>query len=546
MTELNSDDPNTPISVRVDSSGSVLISQELTTALTTDRIRVEGYELRSPVRANDQYVLFDRRGLNSRVDVDGDGRADELDMAGYRVVVSNEPVSLPEATTPLTALRVDTVLLVRVRPSGGGAVRLFSQRDSSWYAPGIGIVRNVLHSDSAPGAYEVESLLTGFDGVTRGWGAIVRESQWADSNAGPTGRVYAAAAVPDGIVAITGFHVLKIDRNGRIVSGQSIAQAGISGSGGLYSTASGLRYVESSNQNDIRVFRLNDQGSLQGTGPVGRIDLQALNAPGAFLRITSLAIAPGGTRLWLSWQRSALDTSGNYRDALLAREFDVDGAPAGGEIELAGGIGLGSTVLARPSASNGLILSWSEYAPSQAMVQAKLRADGSVAWRSRQSSNSVLAPCCVAPLDDTTGTWLTWRSERASVSVLHGVRVDDSGRFVGVPTDDSVYASQELPIDAEFSPAWPYATTFREGRFHAAAKVWSAPHANDPRVYNHLEYAEFNAGPGALAAGMTRTRRVVLDGLVEPSMVAPFVFDDRVLLLTDDGQTLRPAVIWRN
>jgi hypothetical protein len=173
-------------------------------------------------------------------------------------------------------------------------------------------------------------------------------------------------------------------------------------------------------------------------------------------------------------------------------------------------------VLMQATPDNVLIATWHEYGSNyNAMAQARLDRNGSVVWASRQDSSNVLWPCCLSPLVDGSSAWLAWRSTMLSST------------------------------DHWFLASWPSRITADAGRFHVSATVFGAPYPDDARQFNHLQYAEFDAGLANLATGITQIRRFALDGVTSPSLVNPIVFDDRVLLLTDDGGTLKPVVVWR-
>lgn len=124
-------------------------------------------ELRSPVRVNDQVVVFDRRLPGALDDVDGDGRAETFDLAAYSRVIGTEDVALDGLPTQ-HAVRVDHVVAGRVILSKDGqATPVISATQSVWYAEGLGIVRRRLDAPALDGVNRdiTDERLTGWDGL---------------------------------------------------------------------------------------------------------------------------------------------------------------------------------------------------------------------------------------------------------------------------------------------------------------------------------------------------------------------------------------------
>jgi hypothetical protein len=550
VIEVDSDDPLTNVSTTVDpANGSVFQAADVPLAAGGATVHIGGYELRSPVRQNDQYVLLDQHVTDSGLDVDGDGRADALDIAAWRTVVGTQIVTPPQGTA-MSAVRVDLTVALRATPSAGGAPVTQTQTQSIWYAAGIGPVRRVTYSGSTTTPpYATQTWLTGFDGITHGWGAVVRRPQYVGSSLQQTGSVYSAVRTADGALALTGFYLLRVGKDGVLSSAVPLSAAGYGFDGGtLASTTAGLRYVNASNQNDIRITTLNDDGTLNPVRPVAHIDLAAYNPAGASLQMYGFTATPGGDRFWVGWRRT-ISGSGVSTDQLLVRSFDPDGTPISPEIVLPSSNYIGPAAVMTATPTNGILVTWSEYGSSiAARAQTRLDAAGQVIWSSREDGADIAGggPNVIFPLFDEGSTWLGWRASYVGdIDRAHGVRLNAVGSFVGVGTVSSAFSSEELtPLNTDYLAAWPHAITATQGHFHAMAQVLSSPYG-DTSPSNHLEYTEFDAGPDSLMAGLAPVRRLPLVGLVRASQVPPIVFGDRVLLLTDDGATLQPAVIWR-
>ena len=546
VVETDSTDPLSRVTVTLDAaSGSISIASDLLLAPGATPIRVQGFELRSPVRANEQYVLLDRRVSASGLDFDGDARQDALDLAVWRVVVGEESVQLPNGMAPVAAVRVDTVFAARVFPSAGGATQTLGSRQSTWYAAGLGAVRLATHAAAgATRPYDDETLLTGFERGGSGWGAVVRDTQFLPGGGGVVGRVDSAAKVADGVLATSASHVVKLDRSGRVIAAIPYAQIGSVGQ--LVATASGARLM-SRNGGVYRITPLSDDGSLvAGAGPV-EIDTTALEAPNTFFDVVGLVPSQGGGRFWLIWSRQQV-TGGTAQNDLRVLGHDADGRPATPVITIPAPNLFGDRPTFGTRNDDSLLLSWSEIPGGvPANTQALVGSDGSLRWRSSQPGSGLPGPCCLFPLSDSTGTWLTWRVAAGNDRLeSYGVRVDDAGQFVGVATDASAFSSERLAgLDEWFSARLPLGFTVADGRFFAAARVNAPPYADSAFPGSHLAFAEFDPGAGRLASGLRALRRIPLDPLVTPPDTPPIVLDDRVLLLTDDGSALRPVVVWR-
>lgn len=118
-------------------------------------------ELRSPVRANDQYTAFDQRLTSAVPDIDGDARAESLDVAVYTRVIRAESVT-PPGLPAIASVRVDRVVAARVllsaNSSFGPTVRA---TQSVWYASGIGVVKQRLDAPADDGVsrdYTTETI----------------------------------------------------------------------------------------------------------------------------------------------------------------------------------------------------------------------------------------------------------------------------------------------------------------------------------------------------------------------------------------------------
>lgn len=166
---------------------------------------VAAVELRSPVRANDQITVLERFGVLTSVDVDGDKKADTADLAYYRRVIANEDVELPALGQTLRAVRVDDTAIIRFhRSSDGAAIAPVTTTGSTWYAPGIGVVRRTLAEPPVNGqSDQYDERLQAFDGLSSGAGALMHTRPDQPALQGLLGQtLMAAAAVGDRVLAL--------------------------------------------------------------------------------------------------------------------------------------------------------------------------------------------------------------------------------------------------------------------------------------------------------------------------------------------------------
>jgi hypothetical protein len=131
-------------------------------------------EMRSPVRQGDQFTIWDRHYTDTNIDIDGDSIHDALDIALYGRVMGLETLNLP-GLSALTTVRVDIIERARVTASSSGAPSpVVESVIQTWYAPGIGIVRQRSSTPTASGndVQIVEEQLTSWSGLAQASGAL--------------------------------------------------------------------------------------------------------------------------------------------------------------------------------------------------------------------------------------------------------------------------------------------------------------------------------------------------------------------------------------
>lgn len=339
LSNLPDDSQDSSVTV----SGGQVRVQEMLAFDPSSPIEDIGYVLlRSPVRVDDQFTLFERVNLDTQADLDGDGRNDSVDLAAYSRVVGNETVSLPDLQRSVQALRVDTTLRLRL-PAGGTLEVGIVQSD--WYVPGVGPVRRRV-VDQATGVVESEEWLVYWDGLNEGLGALParKVTAAAGSDTALFGRPWSAVGLGDRVLVastdetvppthldrpltltvldLRGDTVASVTHPGRDVERVG-SMLGIAGNAALLTQAAAA-VIGSEMTYDVRMERFDASGSRVGDAAgVGLVT-------GTVRR--NVAAATDGQKLWLLWVEAEA-TSQTQR--LMLRDFTADGVAVGQARQLA-------------------------------------------------------------------------------------------------------------------------------------------------------------------------------------------------------------------
>ena len=543
VLETDSSDPTEPATVTANADGSVSVSQQVTVG--KGFLTISGFELRSPVQANDQYVLYD--GSVSDIDVDGDGKSDVVELALWRQVIGNEVISLPNRATPTTAARVDTFVSLKVTPSSGGATQTVTNHSSTWYERGVGQVRQTTASTSSTRPLDDEDVLTGWDGVTEGRGYITQPLQSVAPGApGTVGAAYASVRLADGalVLASTGIH--KLDKNG-VVQSTSSAPVSI---GRLFDTSAGVRGLSGVWPTE-QIYSLSDSGAY--IGQTGSFDFSH-GRPFTIQDVpTTPACYPGARVIWLAWQRTYSQTQYSAPvDEIVLRGIGPDGSTVVPEMTFPVTALLSPGTIHLAPQPHGTVLTWTEYNTSSVTTVRAVRVTdaGQVAYDGSPVVLPALFPSSatpIAPYTDGTTVWLTWTVNVAgtpgqSTPTVYGVRLDDAGNAVAPVGGSSLLAG----INADILPTWPAGITADGGHLFATGSGSGTLFANDHLPASWTTYVDYDAGTGPLASSLSQLALFRIPGVQTSNSNSAVVFSDRVLLLTEQGNYyLRPTVIWR-
>ena len=545
VLETTSDDPTHPTTVTVDVDGSVRISAPVSLDGTTV-FTVSGFELRSPVRVNDQYVLYD--GNVPNIDADGDGKSDLVEFAFWRVVVGNESVDLPNRPAATSALRVDSFVVVKVTPSAGAAAVQVSSSTSAWYEPGVGIVRQTIASSSPSRALDADDVLTGWDGVTEGRGYITQPQQFFGPSVTAVRSATSAVGLPNGalVLAASGWH--RLDRNGVVqatLPDPPIASPAIR----LFRSSAGVRSL-SGFWPAMQLHAFDDQG--QYLAPAGAFDFSNERPNTIFEGNWTFSAHPGSPWLWVAWQRTVFAPSDpNPTVEIVLRAVAGDGTSTLPERSFAVTDFLQSSSIRLSALPDATLLTWNEFDSSSVMTARAVRVSnaGALSFDTRPVVVTEVFPGTTGimiPVSDAATTWLAWFGTAATpvpgmnAATAFGVRLDAMGQAVGAP------ASAALPaaVDPLFID-WPAGLVADAGHLFATGTGFGLAFPNDHQSTILMTYADFAAGTGPLASSIARSATYRIPG-VNKDLVDPIVFPDRVLILSQTGNFfLRPTVLWR-
>lgn len=145
--------------------------------------------IRLPAHAGDSFVQLDTT-IDSGQDFDGDGRTDRVSLhADVTVIASGETVSVPAGMFSNVLHQRQTVRQT-VLPASGAAPFNIDDTSDTWYAPNIGIIKNVVQQRAASADTTITESLAKYRVGTRSNDTVAPAAQ----SSLPTGATSSASA----------------------------------------------------------------------------------------------------------------------------------------------------------------------------------------------------------------------------------------------------------------------------------------------------------------------------------------------------------------
>jgi hypothetical protein len=554
-------------SANVSSSGGTITVSEVAQIVAGLPQKVSYPELRSPVRQNDQVTLIDQRYANIGSDLDGDGKNDSGDIGIYRVVVGMEDVAMPNGTTQ-QAVRVDTIATVRVTFSSSGVVSPATRAASlsTWYAPGIGIVKQRGTTPVSSTSDEVvEEVLTYFDGITKGFGSKpaveVRVAADAPVGAGQSLRdAISAVAFPDHAVIVGTFTdfaqgnqytaLSSIDANGTVI--HTSLYTGVPASGFHTLGNQLVAVVPGSGVGQLcqaQLLHFDANGAQYDANANSLITFPPASGQTLCNGVNQLMSASDGDRLWLAMVRRSISSSGWVTD-LFVQPFDANGTPLAGESTI---LSVNALVSGDVSLGGGIALRSVSAAGDRVFVSYATDASGSLKLASL-SDAGVVTQTSVAPTTATSfgptllaapsAAALLWQGPRDNATILAAARgvLFDSKLMPVLSIGSSSLDEQTLPSSLA---SCVNCALFLNGAGDQLL-VGSTSFANDRPAT--ITFASFSASGSALASQGVSPVQLSLSDIsdygssINQFQVIPVA--DRVLVLAATNGRLYAKVVW--
>jgi hypothetical protein len=537
--------------VSVVSTGPITNTQSIDFAGKGVKQNINFVELQSPVRENDQYRI-----LLQRYAAADTSSGNVLDVAIYARVIGKEVVSLPNLPA-LNAIRVDTVTLQRVtRASDGVPSPATTSTVSTWYAQGIGIVRQTTSNGTATS----DEKLVSWDGVTIGFGAMAPQAATLAGGAtlpGPSSSGLRGAVAFDsyGLVftdaGTADTAVSKIDNRGKVTASGLVAGLRLTASSRVVIAGSNvlvLRQLSGADINKLGLTRLDANGAL-----VGAIDGVKLDATAGRTGSTlgSFETASDDAQLWLMWTRANVATTTIPANELILRSFLVsNGAAESPEVSL------------DPVAASNLRMTLGGKVAQSAWTQAGGQVlTSAISYTATagtplvKKSISIGGPTTVfAPVRFGTTGALLWPVTTGTVGTA-GLQLNADFALVGTTgsTDNNtellggvVSGAGAVPAFTASSPRPVSVGTRLAVASQGSGDLWPGEvnAAIVPGTVSWLD-APPNQAAGQSTNSLAKQTAATVRFAWDAPFATPLIFGDRVLLLTG-GNALSSTVVWMN
>jgi hypothetical protein len=405
-------------------------------------VTISGVELPRELRAGQQFTVYD-------------ARTDGIDIAFWRVVVGFEDVRVPASTNPVRTLRIDERGAVR---NGAQTTQLYG---STWHAADIGIVRSVVWTDATRTATESDDRLLGFDGGSRGFGAITTTAVSVQA---------APAVLEDGYVALNNTDTVTADRNGKRVAGGSIVRAPEEPyAARLLPTSAGLRVASLARFSVADRFNLDAldaSGQLQGA----RLGTLPVQSGDSFIRVTpdfvKLVSHRASPVIWMSYIESINQGLGLSIQYLVVQRFDANGQPLGARQQWALPSGTTQSTPQLEALPDELVLVMREggvQEPEQVRVRT-VGNDGTLRNNRAYQINDRSVPV-VRLIVDGAARWLAWR---AADGLPRAWRLGADGAPLGVAETVASAQASVVPLPPRLHEQWPFSVVSAGGRWTIA------------------------------------------------------------------------------
>lgn len=505
----------------------------------THAVQVDVVDLRSPVRVNDQYTLYEGT-LDSGQDLDGDGKTESVDVAIYTKVVGLDTLDLTNQPH-VTAVRVTTTTLLRAKSSKTGEYSdVVRGTQDNWYAPGLGVVKHVTDAPAGGGARVVttETLET-FDGVTTGLGNL--DTVMATAPNGTQLKNLAGAVSFDtkallltytGVAALEGYTLSSVDARGKVTASHSYpADASFS----LFRVGNEAR-VLSTGFDGMKLYAYDADGMATGAQPV---TIRATPPNIASVAGGSQIVgAASGDTLWLVWAEFPVSPSTDY--TLVATPFSKAGQQLAAPTVLSSNAtSLAFANLRASGSPDRVFISWDD-GTSNAKRYATVEGSALTATV-HQTSIGPYSQYPGFPAATSQGSALFWiDSPPQAVPTFNGLAFDATGALLR--------ANPTLPVQQEtLGLSWVYNPTTLTVSSNAAVvdtfvQSYATLYADEANPWRISVVTEFTPGTGSLST--SGNARYLARGAfpVPTDMVS---LNDRVLLLYGYGLvTVTP--VWRH